>query len=216
MHTLPSRAQVHRRSLAFLPLAFGLALASGCGSTSSSPISDAGPDGATDHNNIPGSQKTPGGSEAGTAPPPEPGVCFPNGPCIEADVTLTDGSTFHFVETGIVSGSNGTVSIDARNEAQAIGLSLLFKPNAVTVNTPYSSELGGTVNAWIYRPHPTDPTKTRATGAKGGPIQFSQVGSAVSRRFDGTFDAITLDRDDPADTVHIRFERGSFRGYLPN
>jgi hypothetical protein len=137
--------------------------------------------------------------------------CASGKTCIEADVTMTDGTQFHFAvganRTTSTSGTTSFVSLTAIDPVKKVGLSVTWKPSEVKTGTPYPSELAGPTYMAIYRPSPKGGDGLSLSSVKGGPITFTSTDDANPA---GTFDGIDVTRDTAEDKVHIVAKAGSF------
>ena len=163
---------------------------------------------------VPGQPKSPSDSSPPSASddsaptPPSSSACAADKPCIEADVTLTDGTQFHFAREAVMSKDVGVTSLRAMDSTMPFGIAIRFKPDALAEGQPYPSDLSSAVWMSIYRKHPTDEGKTRLSSAQHGTIVFTKTGASDAA---GTFDDVAVVRNEPDDTANIKLTKGTFR-----
>jgi hypothetical protein len=164
-----------------------------------------------------------GSSDGGTtpassaAPPPAPAAasacepypstaCCASLPCIEADVTMPDGTQTHFAARGDLSTySDGLVTLLASNEsAPYLGVSISWRPASVVAGKSYAPDLGGgDVNLWVL--HGDDANHPVLSSTTSGAIVFTQVATP-----NGTFDGISTYVEKPS--APFVLHGGKFRG----
>ena len=144
------------------------------------------------------------------APPPCPD---PAGLCIAATFTFAAGDSFHFVGPATYSTpATGKAQIKAHDTSRPYAIAIIWDTAKVTGPATYTPNLvGGEVEFYVTRPHPTKPASAnRTSNTRHGSLSFTSPGGAAGSTAAGTFDGIRLIRASPDDTIDLTLGAGSF------
>lgn len=138
---------------------------------------------------------------------------------ISGDVTMTDSSTFRLEGQCNVrrDDSTGDIlwSIEGVDTDRKFGVLISWKEAFLTNPGTYNANEGLLdLTTWILREHPTEPDQIRMSTVSSGTITFDTIGYGGGDILNGAFD-VTLDRDEPDDTVHITIQNGAFHCRVP-
>jgi len=134
-----------------------------------------------------------------------------DGHCITAHFSFADGRSFYFGGAAKQSSMATMRSVTADDAVEPYTISIHWDSGKVTGPGSYTpNTVGGQVQLYITRPHPTDPKKYRTSNTRHGTLIFDKVGKAKGEVTSGTFDGIRLIRDNPDDKIDLTLSEGTF------
>lgn len=134
-----------------------------------------------------------------------------DGHCITAFFSFSDGNSFYFGGEATQSTMANMRSITANDAVEPYTVSIHWDHGKVTGPGQHvPNTVGGALQFYITRPHPTDPNKFRTSNTRYGTLAFRAVGYAKGDVIAGTFDGIRLIRDKADDKIDLTLSTGVF------
>lgn len=141
----------------------------------------------------------------------------PQGRCITARFSFAGGEAFDFAGAARVSSSKDSWVLAASDGAHPPwAMAIHWQRSEVAgpgTHTP--NLLGGAVDLFVTRPHPTDASQVRVSNTRHGTLTFTAVSHDSGGAIRGTFDGIRLVRSSADDTIDLTIGGGRFAATAP-
>ncbi len=142
----------------------------------------------------------------------------PDGRCVMAHFAFAGGDAFEFIGPSVYGAlAGGKAEIKANDIARPYAVSIQWEVAKVTGPGTHSPNVvGGPVEIYITRPHPTKPHPAfRTSNTRYGSLTFTAVGKASGQETAGTFTGLRLVRTASDDKIDLTISGGGFKALRP-
>jgi hypothetical protein len=139
------------------------------------------------------------------------------GHCITARFSFAGSEAFDFSGPTSMSSKGGRTELKATDQVNApYAISIQWDQTQISAPSSFTPNIvGGALELYITRPHPTDPRKVRTSKTEQGTLTFERISYLTGSVISGTFSGIRLTPTKPDDTIDLTVDEGKFSVRVP-